>query len=356
MTRTRTLIVLIGALSAVFAAGAKHVVVPGDTLWDITGAYLGDPFQWPQIWQRNPQIADAHWIYPGDTIHLERGGDAAAPASPVAAAAPEQVSSSEDPLAEFPLDPELQKIAPKHDEAVAKLAESPAQSVLNIDAMRVAPVHYGKSEIPVGVQSRLVWDIEGGRHMIRPGTVLSIGLGSDKGIETGALVEIVEADDRVVGFSDEKIEGRYEQVRGICTVVEVVEDSSRCLLERVYGDAGLHAYARVYNPIAPVNVRGFEAASSTDPARVIANTRNSRVQLPGNYVIIDRGTQAGVSEGDIYEFMAVGQRRGMAAMRGHGIVIRTTGSAATIFLVGVAQRPIQIGDRAWLIRKAVRAG
>lgn len=356
MTRSRTPFVLIGALSAVFAAGTTHVVVPGDTLWDITGAYLGDPFKWPQVWQYNPQIADAHWIYPGDTIHLERRGDSAVVASGVADTSLRPMPSSDDPLAEFPLDPELQKIVPKREDAMAKLAESPAQSVLNIDAMRVAPVHYGKSEIPAGVQSRLVWDIEGGRHMIRPGTVLSIGLGTDKGVERGTLVEIVEADERVVGFSDAKVEGRYEQVRGICTVVEAAADSSRCLLERVYGDAGLHAYARVYNPIVPVNVKAFESVESSDPARVIANTRNSGVQMPGNYVIIDRGNQAEVSEGDIFEFMAVGQRRGMGAMRGHGIVIRTTGSSATVFLVGVTQKPIQIGDRAWLIRKAVRAG
>lgn len=101
---------------------------------------------------------------------------------------------------------------------------------------------------------------------------------------------------------------------------------------------------------------GFEVAEPRNSARVVANTRNSRVQLPGNYVIIDRGTDAEVKEGDIFEFMALGETRGMGAMRGHGIVVRTTRGSATIFLVGVTSRPIQIGDRAWLVRKAVRAG
>lgn len=358
-SRSRTSFVLIGALSAAFAAGTAHVVVPGDTLWDITGAYLGDPFQWPTVWQHNPQVADAHWIYPGDTIYLDSRGDTVGrkPADTTAANPGDTAQyDPNDPLAGFPIDPIYQKIAAKPVEVVARLAESPAQSMLNPDAMRVAPVHYALSEEPIAKQSKLDWSIEEGRHMIRPGTVVSLGFGTNMGAEVGTLMEVLESDERVVSFVDHGLKGRFEQIRGICVVVEVMADSSRCRFERVYGNAGAQSYARFHKPFPEIRVTAFEAAESKSPARVIANTRNSRVQMPGSYVIIDRGTDAEVREGDIYEFMALGETRGMGAMRGHGIVVRTTRSAATIFLVGVTQRPILIGDRAWLIRKAVRAG
>ena len=64
--------------------GATYYIIErGDTLWDLSKRYLGNPFLWPQIWDQNRYITDAHWIYPGDPLILpkialisERAGEA----------------------------------------------------------------------------------------------------------------------------------------------------------------------------------------------------------------------------------------------------------------------------------------
>jgi len=57
------------------APGQVHTVARGDTLWDLSQSYLGSPWYWPKVWSYNPEIANPHWIYPGNKVRFFPAGE-----------------------------------------------------------------------------------------------------------------------------------------------------------------------------------------------------------------------------------------------------------------------------------------
>ncbi|HEX9241176.1 MAG TPA: LysM domain-containing protein [Anaeromyxobacter sp.] len=82
-----------------------YTVKPGDTLWDLSGRFLNNPWYWPKIWSYNPEITNPHWIYPGNLLKFFPGAEEAptrvepiGPGTPLAEAQPgdETVAEAEE--------------------------------------------------------------------------------------------------------------------------------------------------------------------------------------------------------------------------------------------------------------------
>lgn len=89
-----------------------YTVRPGDTLWDLSGRFLNNPWYWPKIWSYNPEITNPHWIYPGNILRFY----------PSAEEAPTRVEPVEAPIATLE-EEELQPVRELEDFSRANLKE-----------------------------------------------------------------------------------------------------------------------------------------------------------------------------------------------------------------------------------------
>jgi hypothetical protein len=74
---------------ATWPAGSKtYTIKQGDTLWGLAQQFFKNAYTWPQLWESNTWITDAHWIYPGDVLLID------SEAVPISEASPNPNTSS----------------------------------------------------------------------------------------------------------------------------------------------------------------------------------------------------------------------------------------------------------------------
>jgi hypothetical protein len=80
-----------------------YTIRPGDTLWDLSGRFLNNPWYWPKVWSFNPEITNPHWIEPGNVLRFYPSAEEAPlrvePATPAGIAVSDE---PEEPAGEPP--------------------------------------------------------------------------------------------------------------------------------------------------------------------------------------------------------------------------------------------------------------
>jgi len=119
-----------------------YTVKPGDTLWDLSGRFLNNPWYWPKVWSYNPEVANPHWIYPGNLLRFFPAADGQpARIQPVTAPQP----AAEEPLAE--------QEAPRELEDLTRADLAKAQEYGDEDAVAVSGPYKIGHVAPRGVMA-----------------------------------------------------------------------------------------------------------------------------------------------------------------------------------------------------------
>lgn len=318
------------ALAALLPAAAMaqqpqtHTVREGDTLWDLAGQYLGDPFLWPEIYRLNTDVVeDPHWIYPGEVLRLAGGADVSAVPEAAEPAQPEQ---------------------PSEVVVVVEGAEEPAPAAPGIEEPEVAPAVYRpmtrrrvEADHPVVLNPLILEDPEPIKFaeyqsagflterrkypfglMRGPVTPSEIGAGAPQ-VNLFDLVGITPprggsyqvGDSLLIVHFGREVDG-YGNVILPTGIVRVVRVSPRQATAEIIA---------VYNAILPgqlsLPLPAFNSPGRVSPvpvadgisASVIANRNRVELTEPLHILFLDKGRSEGVKLGDVFEIRRVPAHR-----------------------------------------------
>jgi hypothetical protein len=262
-----------------------YVVVRGDTLWDIAARFLGNPYLWPQIWDQNRCIKDAHWIYPGDALIMPTVALVSDQAGDGAGVGGEDGMGGEQPP--IPGGAAGDVLIP----AIEEVALQCAQYIL---------------QEPEDVSLYLIGS-EGGatRIAFAERDVVYLNKGTNAGVKAGDVYTIQHASYEVKHPETGRQVGRKIETTGWGRVILAEEASSVLLIEQACADVHLGDYLKPLVKVSvPLITRRPPADRLTPPSGkvqgfVVDIADDSMIAGENHLLSINLGTANGVAPGNI---------------------------------------------------------
>lgn len=337
-----------------FPEGSQvYTIQRGDTLWDLAAEYLGDPYLWPQLWERNQYILDAHWIYPGDPLVIS-----------VEVVPVETLAEVEAPVVEEPEDDGMMfdvdggppvPLGSESDIYCSGFIGDPDQdfpfSIVGSEAAALAPTIYGERKRKVilgkyGVVNTL-------KDGLSTSDIVYLDGGRGAGMSAGDVFTIVDPREMVRHPLTQERVGRFYRYLGRVRVLSVQPDTA--IAEIVHScypatiGAALMPFVPEPVPLArrtsmrPVNMPAGRDVLEGSPA--IVHIDHSLLSMgEGNVVYIDQGSVDDVTPGDVYTIYRMNVPGLPAVVMGEvGVLsVHETTSVARIL---TSRYTVRLGDR-----------
>lgn len=285
-----------------FPEGSEvYIIEKGDTLWDLSNRFYGDPYLWPQLWERNRYILDAHWIYPGDPLVV---GVEVTPIEEIGAEAMADADIDEDGLDRsasppVPLGSEDDiycsgYIGPPNEGFDFRIMGSELAHTLH-GSTAASGLRYGRA--PTGVVN------------LSTGNIVYVDGGRQAGLMPGSLFTVVRPEGAVRHPRSDALVGHFYRYTGRIRLLSVQEESA--IAEIVHtchpvlvGDS-LKPFTPEPVPLARrsglIGVNDPVESATLENSPFIILSDQGLISLgEGHVVFIDRGAADEVAPGDLY--------------------------------------------------------
>jgi hypothetical protein len=326
--------------------GRIHLVEVGDTLWDISEAYLATPWVWPSIWTDNRNIENPHLIYPGDRIWITD--------SEMRIVTPEEADQllsgrpTEMPGEETPAAPDTNAEPLIAEDLSPSMLVAPARAetrmVSELEAVGLVTTEAFDA-------SASIVEAQADKVMLSQGDVVYIGLGAGD-VEVGDQFTIFRKVERVFDPETRRLIGYHVQILGWLTVQEVQDEASLAAIHRSTDEIERG------DRLIPREIIDPEITLMPSPVGVegrISFFAHSRTMMAGvDYVYLNRGTLDGVEAGSPLEVYRPGRVAEERARHTHVkvpdrviaelLVVKAEANSSVAF-VSHAATELALGDR-----------
>ncbi len=353
-----------------------YVVKTGDTLWDLSGQFLQDPFTWPELWQANRHISDPHRIYPGDSLNIGVTPSEVPPQEKSAALEPTKPQVADSLLPDgitagrqgANRDDEFYKALGglKNNEDGSFLPINNFDSTLYTYTKRAEPAIFNPNYQIFAPQLRSSGNLSKdpkwfriraaeakGGLILHTGDEVYLNVGS-KGaaLSNGSTVELWLADAIQYTIHPDSIAKTYTVMRlAAYATAEVVGDTSaRARITQTFtAIAPAKVYARVSVPVEAIKVSSYQPVAEAETARMprIRYALDPSLRIGSfQYVLVDGGAERGYNPGDAVAFLENALDKSLPPrVLGRGIIVSVGPGESAVLVRELSDpgRPLVLG-------------
>ena len=302
------------AETAKSSGGIVHTVVAGDTLWDLSAKYLGSPWKWTEIWERNRFLTNPHYIYPGIQVVI------VPPGAREIALGQEAASASGPAETVPPVAPPAEVVKP----AVPPVA-APRVPYLDIPPADFVRAGEFSREAPKGIGN-----IQGGKEpkvgFVEGDTVY---LSLRKGIPAGQLLGVYRVRGPIDRSGSRSVSGYVSYLIGVIQAVPNVDGQATATVRQSFEDLTrsdlISEEIPAYTPVR------IDPGADGIPSSVITGRLENKELAQGDFIYLDQGASAGVAVGNVFRlFVPTGAAAGASSSSAPGTILFEVARAVVV--------------------------
>ncbi|HEY5190802.1 MAG TPA: LysM domain-containing protein [Candidatus Deferrimicrobium sp.] len=294
--------------------GIVHTVVEGDTLWDLSAKYLGSPWKWTTIWERNRFITNPHYIYPGIEVVIVPPGarEFALGQEPASASGPAETAAAVAP----PVDAVKAAVSSVAPPRVAFLDIKPEDFVRAGEFLKEAPKGIGYIQ---GGKDPKVGFVEGD----------TVYLSLRKEIPPGQLLGVYRVRGPIDSPGKRSVSGYVKYLIGVIQAVPNVDGKATARVRKSFEDLTrddlISEEIPAYTPVR------IDPGADGIPSSVITGRLENKELAQGDFVYLDQGASAGVAVGNVFRlFVPTGEAAGASSYTASGTVLFEVARAVVV--------------------------